>query len=76
MKIDSIRIFNGWPTCSQENCDKPAEYSYVWTEEVFGCKEHTQQALGIANAIGFPTPERTLTQLVRPEELGTEESQE
>jgi hypothetical protein len=54
---------HNWPTCSQVGCNQPAVYSYVWDRDMYGCEPHTQAALNIAAAMGFPTVQNTLKRL-------------
>jgi hypothetical protein len=53
-----------WPNCSQHNCEERAVYAYVWDREMYGCEKHTQAALNIAAAMGFPTVRNTLKLIV------------
>ena len=53
-----------WPICSQDSCEQPAAFQYVWTKEMFACTEHMKKVLGIADAMGFPTPRLTAHPLV------------
>lgn len=42
--------------CSQQRCEKPAEFSYVWPGRgrMVGCSDCTKRALAILEGLGFP----------------------
>lgn len=54
--------------CNQEGCPIPATHTLVWTKYQYYCPIHVRTALGIADAMGFPTPANTVRQL-EPDEM-------
>lgn len=54
---------NGFRKCSHEGCESPATHYYVWTEPQYACMIHLNAALTVAEAMGFPTPQRTARRL-------------
>jgi hypothetical protein len=55
--------------CDQDGCIMPATHTLVWDEHKYYCLIHVNKALGIAQAMGFPTPGRTVRQLTIAEML-------
>jgi hypothetical protein len=49
--------------CDQKGCELPATFTLVWMKQQFYCSIHVNTALGVANAMGFPTPENTVRAL-------------
>ena len=61
--------------CDQKGCELPATFTLVWTKQQFYCSIHVNTALGVANAMGFPTPENTVRAL-GPMEMIIDEGEE
>ena len=54
--------------CDQKDCPVTATYTLVWTKQQYYCPIHVQKAIGIASAMGFPTPANTV-RLLEPDEM-------
>ena len=62
------RSEQGERLCDNKNCDLIATHTLVWTGHQYYCAIHAQQALGLANHMGFPTPANTVRTL-EPDEI-------
>ncbi len=60
--------------CDQDECEITATHTLVWTKHQYYCPIHVNTALGIANAMGFPTPANTVRKL-EPLEMILEEDE-
>lgn len=47
---------NGARICDNVDCDMPATHTLVWNEQMCYCIIHANQALNIADAMGFNAP--------------------
>lgn len=63
---DGVRV------CDQAGCENQAVFWYVWDGPMVVCADHTAKVLGIATAMGFPTPGRTLRLLTADELMPSE----
>lgn len=58
---------DGWRLCDQEGCEQAASHHYVWAKEMACCWTHMFKVLELSQAMGFPTPMRTLRPLLPSE---------
>ena len=63
---------DGVRACDQAGCKNQAVFWYVWDGPKMVCAEHSAKVLGIAAAMGFPTPSRTLRLLTADELMASE----
>lgn len=49
--------------CDHKGCEIPATHTLVWTKHQYYCPIHVRTALGVAAAMGFPTPMNTVREL-------------
>lgn len=59
--------------CDQDGCIIPATHTLVWTKQQYYCPVHLQKALGIAQFMGFPTPNNTVRELTIDERILNDE---
>lgn len=50
--------------CDQNGCTEHATHTLVWIDRKNYCEEHTAKFLGVADAMGFPTPANTVMLLI------------
>lgn len=60
--------------CDQKGCEFPATFTLVWTKHQCYCAIHTQTVLGVAEAMGFPTPAATVRPMTADEMMPEEDS--
>lgn len=63
-KLDS----DGVRLCDHNDCELPATHTLVWTKQQYYCIVHAQQALNVAQMMGFPTAGNT-ARLMTPDEM-------
>jgi hypothetical protein len=66
--------------CDSKECENPATHWLVWTGPQFYCQDCAEKMLGVADAMGFPTPASTVrplntTEMLLTDETDTEENQ-
>lgn len=61
--------------CDNKDCELIATHTLVWTEQQYYCLIHGNQALGVADAMGFPTPFNTFRAMT-PDEMMPESEDE
>ena len=59
IKVDDEK---GYPVCDEKDCELPVHVTLVWTDFKQYCLIHGNKALGVASAMGFPTPSATIEQ--------------
>lgn len=70
MKLDK----DGVRLCDNDTCELIATHTLVWTEQMHFCIVHANQALGLANMMGFPTPANTVRTMTPDEQMPESES--
>lgn len=55
--------------CDQHDCELIATHTLVWTKPRCYCLAHTEMAIRVAEAMGFPTPKATLRPMTVEEML-------
>lgn len=59
---DGVRL------CDQQDCETPAFYTFVWTNDwQCNCRAHTQGMMNLAEHMGHGTPRATLRMMTADE---------